>query len=364
VPKFLPDGSGAPGASNDLRCVSLEHKLGIHGSPTAVLAFGDTGGAIGWLVGEENRGLEYMFSMMNMARLSVGLEGLGIAERAYQRALTYARDRVQGRVAGERAAIIRHPDVRRMLMDMRSRIAAMRGVAYRCAAALDLAHHHPDAAERARRQALADLLTPVVKGWSTEWGVRIASTGLQVHGGMGYVEETGAAQHYRDARITTIYEGTTGIQAMDLVGRKVLRDKGLAIRALIGDMRLLDEALAARSEPAFVAMRRSLAQGIQALDSAVAWLLDAAIQDATLPLAAAGPVLELVGTVVGGHAVIAAALRAHAALAAGQGDWAFLLGQVDVARFYAANILPQAEALASSVTEGSAVVRELADASF
>lgn len=364
VPKFLPDGSGAPGTRNDLRCVSLEHKLGIHASPTAVLAFGDAGGAIGWLVGEENRGLEYMFSMMNMARLSVGLEGLGIAERAYQRALAYARDRVQGRVAGERAAIIRHPDVRRMLMDMKSRVAAMRGVAYRCAAALDLAHHHPDEAERARHHGLADLLTPVVKGWSTEWSVRIASTGLQVHGGMGYVEETGAAQHYRDARITTIYEGTTGMQALDLVGRKVLRDKGATIRSLIGDMRALDMALAARTKPAYAPMRHNLARGIESLDGAVTWLLDAVGRDAALPLAAACPFLELAGTVLGGHAVVAAALRAEEAQAAGNGDPAFLRSQVEAARFYAANILPEAESLLRRITEGSTVVAEMADASF
>ena len=368
VPKFLPDAAGAPGARNDARCVSIEHKLGIHGSPTAVLAFGDAGGAIGWLVGEENRGLEYMFSMMNMARLSVGLEGLGIAERAYQRALAYARERVQGRALGdapdERAAIIRHPDVRRMLMDMKSRIAAMRAVAYRCAAALDLAHHHPDPDERARRLREAELLIPVAKGWCTEWGVRIASTALQVHGGMGFIEETGAAQHYRDARITTIYEGTTGIQAMDLIGRKVLRDRGAAIGGLIRGLRTLDERLAERPEPPFAGLRDRLDVAIVALDSAVSWLLDAAQRDAALPLAAAAPFLELAGTVLGGHGIIAAALRAQEMLEAGAGDGGALLARIEAARFYAANILPQAGALLQAVTEGAPVVAELPDEAF
>jgi hypothetical protein len=348
--------------------VSLEHKLGIHGSPTAVLAFGDTDGAIGTLIGEENRGLEHMFTMMNMARLSVGIEGIGVAERAYQRALAFARERQQGRspaaAPGTRVAIIQHQDVRRMLMSMKARIAAMRGVAYGCAAALDLAHHHPDQAERARQHTLVELLTPVVKGWCTEWGVQIASVALQVHGGMGFIEETGAAQHYRDARITTIYEGTTGIQAMDLVGRKILRDRGAAVGCLIGDLRTLDLRLAERSQAPFAALREGLRYGLDALEAAVAWLRAAAARDARLPLAAAGPFLELMGTVLGGHALTRAALRAGELLDRGEGDRAFLAGKIQAARFYTANVLPQAAALAQAVTEGAGAVADFADDAF
>ena len=221
VPKFPVDDDGGLGERNDVSCVSIEHKLGIHASPTATLAFGDKGGAIGYLLGEENRGLESMFIMMNEARFAVGMQGVAIAERAYQRALAWAKERLQGKDAangGHVVPIIRHPDVRRMLMSMKSRTEAMRALAYVVAGLLDTARRHPDALARARAQALAELLIPVVKGWSTESAIDIASIGLQIHGGMGYVEETGAAQHLRDARITTIYEGTTGIQAIDLVG--------------------------------------------------------------------------------------------------------------------------------------------------
>ena len=238
VPKYLLKADGTPGERNDVYCVSIEHKLGIHGSPTAVLVFGDHGGAIGTL---ENRGLEYMFIMMNAARFNVGLEGLGDAERAYQRAVVYARDRVQGTEVGVRGGpkvpIIKHPDVRRMLLSMRARIEAMRALAYVTAAAQDNAHAHQDSVAREKARAFADLLIPVVKGWSTESAIDIASLGVQVHGGMGYIEETGAAQHLRDARITAIYEGTTAIQANDLIGRKIAREKGATILAVIADMR-------------------------------------------------------------------------------------------------------------------------------
>src|SRR5499427_2300296 len=241
VPKFLLNADGTPGERNDVRCVSIEHKLGIHASPTCVLAYGDQKGAVGYLVGEENRGLEYMFTMMNHARLAVGLEGVAIGERAYQQAIDYAKTRVQGRElgqrSGDRVTIIHHPDVRRMLMSMRAQTEAMRAVACFAGAALDKAKRHPDAAEKRRSQALVDLLIPVVKGWCTEQGVEIASTGIQVHGGMGFVEEGGAAQYLRDARITTIYEGTTGIQANDLVGRKIGRDGGAALFAAIAQAR-------------------------------------------------------------------------------------------------------------------------------
>jgi alkylation response protein AidB-like acyl-CoA dehydrogenase len=364
VPKFLPGADGAPGARNDVRTVSLEHKLGIHASPTAVLAFGDAAGAVGHLVGEENRGLEYMFTMMNNARLSVGIEGIGIAERAYQGALAYARERQQGRAAGERVAIIRHPDVRRMLADMKARIEAMRAVAYACAAALDLARLHPEPGERARQAALADLMVPVVKGWCTEWGVQIASTGLQVHGGMGYAEETGAAQHYRDARITTIYEGTTGIQAADLVGRKIIRDGGATMRDLIATMRAFLPAITGRGEAGLSGLASRLEQGIAALDAATAWLLEAGQRDPRLPLAGATPFLELAGTVLGGYGVLRGAVRAEKMIAAGRGDSTFLRGRLDTARFYVTNLLPAAVSLAAAVTEGSAAVAVLGDEAF
>jgi alkylation response protein AidB-like acyl-CoA dehydrogenase len=229
VPKYLINTDGSIGARNDVQCVSLEHKLGIHASPTAVLAYGDKGGAVGYLIGEENRGLEYMFIMMNLARFSVGVEGVGISERAYQRAVAYARDRIQGRPVGlDQAAstIIEHPDIRRMLMTMRAYTEATRAVAYVTAAAMDNARRHPDPDLRKRHQAFVDLMIPIVKGWSTEVAQEVTYLGVQVHGGMGFIEETGAAQHYRDARIITIYEGTTGIQANDLIGRKTARDGG------------------------------------------------------------------------------------------------------------------------------------------
>jgi alkylation response protein AidB-like acyl-CoA dehydrogenase len=274
VPKFMLNADGSLGERNDVFCVSIEHKLGIHGSPTAVLAFGDNGGAIGTLVGEENRGLEYMFIMMNAARFNVGLEGLGDAERAYQRAVMYAKDRVQGTEVGVRGGpkvpIIKHPDVRRMLMSMRARIEAMRALAYVTAAAQDHAHNNPDEAARKQGQAFADLMIPVVKGWSTESAIDIASLGVQVHGGMGFIEETGAAQHLRDARITTIYEGTTAIQANDLIGRKIAREKGVTIKGVIAEMRaaatLLDGDLAG------IGMRQSAA--VDALERAVFWIVD------------------------------------------------------------------------------------------
>ena len=277
VPKFLVNDDGSLGARNDVRCVSIEHKLGIHASPTAVLAFGDKEGAVGWLVGEENRGLETMFIMMNAARFSVGLEGIGLSERAYQRALAYARDRTQGTEIGaksrDKVAIIRHPDVRRMLMLMKSRTEAMRALACVVAAAMDTARCHPDATQRADSQGFVDLMIPVVKGWSTESSIDIASLGVQIHGGMGFIEETGAAQHLRDARITTIYEGTTGIQAADLIGRKIARDGGQAIRGVIEQMREVEGQLVRSDEQRLAAIANALRDGITALDRAVQFIV-------------------------------------------------------------------------------------------
>ena len=299
VPKFMLNADGSLGERNDVFCVSIEHKLGIHGSPTAVLAFGDNGGAIGTLVGEENRGLEYMFIMMNAARFNVGLEGLGDAERAYQRAVMYAKDRVQGTEVGVRGGpkvpIIKHPDVRRMLMSMRARIEAMRALAYVTAAAQDHAHNNPDEAARKQGKAFADLMIPVVKGWSTESAIDIASLGVQVHGGMGFIEETGAAQHLRDARITTIYEGTTAIQANDLIGRKIAREKGVTIKGVIAEMRaaatLLDGDLAG------IGMRQSAA--VDALERAVFWIVDNFSSDPKAAHVGAVPFLHLLGIVAG-----------------------------------------------------------------
>ncbi len=268
VPKFLVNDDGSLGARNDVHCVSLEHKLGIHASPTAVMAYGDHGGAIGYLVGEENRGLEYMFIMMNLARFSVGMEGVGIAERAYQRAVAYAKERVQGKPVGaEKGAagptIIEHPDIRRMLMTMRAQTEAMRAVAYVTSAAMDNAHRHPDAEARKRHQAFVDFMIPIVKGCSTETAQEVASLGIQVHGGMGFIEETGAAQHFRDARITTIYEGTTGIQANDFIGRKTARDGGAVARVVADEMDKVAQELARHGEPNLKAIGARLAEGVR-----------------------------------------------------------------------------------------------------
>src|SRR5246500_251820 len=266
VPKFLVNEDGSLGERNDVWCLSVEHKLGIHGSPTCVMSYGDQEGAVGYLMGEENRGLEYMFIMMNLARLSVGLEGVAIGERAYQQALAYAKTRLQGRdISGgsEAVPIIRHPDVRRMLLLMKSLTQATRSLAYVVAGARDLAMRHPDEGYRKRSQAFVDLMTPVVKGWSTETGIEIASLGIQVHGGMGYIEETGAAQHWRDARITTIYEGTTGIQANDLVGRKIIRDQGKTVHAVIDEMRRFEDELPTRQlDAALESIRAGYARGV------------------------------------------------------------------------------------------------------
>ncbi len=343
VPKKLVDAEGNVGADNDVACASLEHKLGIHGSPTAVLAFGETGGALGELVGEPNRGLEYMFAMMNHARLNVGLQGLAIAERAYQQAVAFARERVQGKPIGHtgegKAGIIGHPDVRRMLVGMKARIEAMRGLLYEVAAAHDIAHAHPDAAARAAAQRKVDLLTPVAKGWCTETGNAIASDGVQVHGGMGYVEETGAAQHFRDARITTIYEGTTGIQANDLIGRKLLRDKGQALGEFLDAVTAAGGAM--RNEPRLAAIGEALEVTARQVRQAGGWLIEAAARDLRLPYAAAVPFLHLVGLLAGANALARAAVIARTRTAGDDGD-GYHAAKLALADYYVAHILPQA----------------------
>jgi acyl-CoA dehydrogenase len=357
VPKHLPDADGKPGAKNDVRCASIEHKLGIHASPTAVLNFGDGDGAVGWLVGEENRGLETMFIMMNAARFQVGVEGVGLSQRAYQRAVEYARERLQGTELGsksrDKVAIVRHPDVRRMLLLMRSRTEAMRALACVTAAAMDTAERHPDAAERARSQAFVDLMIPVVKGWSTETAVDNASLGVQVHGGMGYVEETGAAQHLRDARITPIYEGTTGIQAADLVGRKVARDGGAALGLVVGQMREVEAALRREDGSAQAAIAARLGEGIGALEKAARFVVSTYGPDVRRVAVGAAPFLELFGVVAGGWQMGRAALAAAKRLREGEGDAPFYKAKLQTARFYADHVLTRAAGLATTVVEGA-----------
>ena len=362
VPKFIPNADGSPGARNDVRCVSIEHKLGIHASPTAVLAFGDNEGAVGYLVGEANRGLEYMFVMMNLARFGVGLEGVALSERALQAAASYATARVQGTEAGERGGervpIIRHPDVRRMLMSMKAQTEAMRALAYFVAAKLDEAAD----SQNGSAQAIVDLLIPVLKGWCTENAVEIASIGVQVHGGMGFVEETGAAQHLRDARITPIYEGTTGIQANDLVGRKIARDGGRAARAALAEMRAVADALDGAE---LASLREQLTEALVALDRCVAWVCETYPTDPRAVLAGAVPLLKLFGITAGGWQMGRAALVAQQKLSLRDNtDRAFYQAKLGTARFYADHLLPQAPALAHTVMHGAAGVLALDDAQF
>jgi hypothetical protein len=365
VPKFLVNADGSLGARNQVKCVSLERKLGIHGSPTAVLSFGDEGGATGFLVGEPNRGLEYMFAMMNHARLNVAMQGLSIAERAYQQALAYARDRVQGKPLGwsegQSKGIVNHPDVRRLLMGMKARIEAMRGILYTAAAAVDVSHHHADEAARGRAGLLVDLLTPIAKGWCTETGQQLASDGVQVHGGMGFIEETGAAQHLRDARITTIYEGTTAIQANDLINRKILRDGGTAANGLLDEIATLGGELSGHADDALRVTGAELVSAVNEAKQAVAWVLTAAKEDARLPAAASVTLLELMGVVTGGWQLARAARVAVERLAEGDSDTAFLSAKPLTARFYATHVLPKAAALRATVVNGSASVMALSE---
>jgi alkylation response protein AidB-like acyl-CoA dehydrogenase len=349
VPKFLPDGDGKPGERNDLRPLRLEEKLGIHASPTCVMSYGEDQGAIGWRIGEENRGLECMFTMMNAERLLVGVQGVAIAERAYQQARDYAWTRVQGRPAGMPpdgtgipVPIIYHPDVRRMLLSMRAATEAMRALAYYAAAAIDASRQTGDGEAQFRAQRRADLLIPVVKAWCTDLGVEVASTGIQVHGGMGYIEETGAAQYLRDARIAPIYEGTNGIQANDLVGRKLSRDEGEAARELIAEMRAILGDLGGLD-----AIRAPLETGIEALEQATDYLVDA---EPALAAAGSAPYLALFGTVAGGW------LMARLALAARVKGGDFAAAKLATARFYAEHFLARAPAYLPAITGGKTVI--------
>lgn len=365
VPKFIPNADGTPGARNDVRCVSIEHKLGIHGSPTCVMSFGDEGGAVGYLVGEANRGLSYMFTMMNHARLGVGVEGMALSERAYQKAVEYAKERVQSRAVGSPdpagVPIIRHPDVRRMLMTMRAQIEAQRALTYYTATALDRAARHPVASEAARNQALVNFLIPIVKGWNTEQANEITSLAIQVHGGMGFIEETGVAQYYRDARITAIYEGTTGIQALDLVGRKTAADGGAVAHALLEEAKSTAAKLAAAGEA-------SLASGLDAAVAEAGRCVDFVLQSfgANPERAAAGsvPYLKLLGITLGGWMMGRAALIALARQGDEDADADFLAAKLITARFYAEHLLPQVAGLAAAVVDGADSVLALDEALF
>jgi acyl-CoA dehydrogenase len=359
VPKFLVGPDGAPGAKNDVRCISIEHKMGIHGSPTCTLSFGDQGGATGYLVGAPNCGLETMFIMMNEARFGVGVQGAGLGERAWQFALAYAQDRVQGRdaVSGETGRpIIHHPDVKRMLLGMRARVMAMRALLYTAAGWFDFAHHSPDAAQADKCRRYVDLLMPVAKGWCTEVGNDVCDEAIQVFGGMGFVEETGVAQFFRDARIITIYEGTTGIQANDLVGRKILRERGATLSELIADIRGTVSQLEEDGELASIGA--GLAVQLDSLEQTLEWMLSNGKDRLGDVLAGAVPFLHLLGTVCGGWQLARAAQAARRRIMAAEGDAQYHASLIELARFYMTTFGPQVMAHATTVrASGEVLVR-------
>lgn len=360
VPKFHVTPDGKLGARNDVRVVSLEHKLGIHASPTCVMSFGDAGGAAGYLVGLENRGLECIFTMMNSARFNVGMQGVGIGERAYQQARDFARQRVQGRPVtakgDEPATIVHHPDVRRMLLSMRADTDAMRALAYYTAGVLDHARRDPDSERRTACRRRADFLIPLVKAWNTEIGFRVASTCIQIHGGMGYIEETGAAQHLRDVRIAAIYEGTNGIQANDLIGRKLLRDDGTTAREMVAHMRAIDSELAHRPEDDFATIRRHLHRGIDAFAAASEALLAGARTDYPDVLAGAVPYLDLAATLIASWLMTRGALAAARRMAEAPGQAAFYGAKIATARFFAEQRTAVIPALLPAVTGGRTIM--------
>jgi 3-(methylthio)propanoyl-CoA dehydrogenase len=367
VPKFMVNKEGSLGARNDVHCVSIEHKMGIKASPTAVLQYGDHGGAIGYLVGQENRGLEYMFIMMNAARYAVGMQGIAIAERAYQKAVQYAKDRVQSRpVDGSIAAsapIIHHPDVKRMLMTMRAYTEGCRALAAGAAAAFDAAHHHPDAEVRKQNAAFYEFMVPLVKGYSTEMSLEVTSLGVQVHGGMGFIEETGAAQYYRDAKILTIYEGTTAIQANDLVGRKTARDGGQMAKAIVAQIEATEKALAARDSVNARAVLKRLTAARQALIDVIEFVAGNTKASPNAVFAGSVPYLMLAGNVFAGWQMARSLLAAEDELAAGN-DPDFMKAKITTARFYADHMLSKAPGVRDSILEGAASVTELALEAF
>ncbi|MBT9521875.1 MAG: acyl-CoA dehydrogenase C-terminal domain-containing protein [Dechloromonas sp.] len=359
VPKFLVKADGSLGARNDAYCVSIEHKLGIHASPTCVMAYGDNGGAVGYLLGEANRGLEYMFIMMNEARLGVGLQGIALGERAYQQALAFARERKQGRDALTGEALVtldKHPDIRRMLMLMKCRVEANRAMTYYTSGLLDRAHAATDADEKKRQLYLAEFMIPIVKGGGTEMGIEVTSLGIQIYGGMGFIEETGAAQHWRDSRITTIYEGTTGIQANDLLFRKLMRDQGATAKVVFGEVYATAKALGASGKPELQAIGQRLGVALKAWTDATEWLAANAKTGLSGVLTAAVPYLHLAVTVCGGWFMGKAALAAAGYLDRNEGDQNFYRAKVTTARFYADQMLPQAGAYAETVRAGDAAL--------
>ncbi len=355
VPKFLVNADGSLGARNDVRCVSIEHKLGIHGSPTAVMSFGDQGGAVGYLVGELNKGLAHMFVMMNNARMGVAVQGMAISERAYQKAVQYARDRVQSRpVDGSlpaAAAIIHHPDVRRMLMTMRALTEGCRAMATTAAAAYDAAHHHPDAQVRQDNATFYEFMVPLVKGYSTEMSLEVTSLGVQVHGGMGFIEETGAAQYYRDSKILTIYEGTTAIQANDLVGRKTARDGGQTARAIAAQIEKTEAELRASATPAALSVADRLAAARASFLAAVDFIAASAKRAPNAAYAGSVPYLMLTGNLVAGWQMGRALLVAQSKLAAGE-ETAFMQAKITTAQFYAEHILVRTAGLREAIVQG------------
>lgn len=361
VPKFMVNPDGSLGVRNDVHCVSIEHKLGIKASPTAVLQYGDAGGAVGYLVGQENRGLEYMFIMMNAARFAVGMQGIAVAERAYQKAVAYARDRVQSRpVDGSlktSAPIIHHPDVRRMLMTMRAYTEGCRAMASVAAAAYDAAHHHPDAEARKVNQAFYEFMVPLVKGYSTEMSLEVTSLGVQVHGGMGFIEETGAAQYYRDAKILTIYEGTTAIQANDLVGRKTLRDGGQTARAIARQIESTEADLKKSGSADALAVCKRLTAARLAFVDVVEFM--ATQKDPNAVYAGSVPYLMLAGNLMAGWQLARALLVAQTEEAQGE-DVDFMQSKIVVARFYADHLLSKAPGARDSIVEGAASVTAMA----
>ena len=358
VPKFLLQADGSLGPNNDLRCVGLEHKLGVHGSPTCVMSFGDSGGATGFLIGHENKGMPAMFTMMNSARLNVGVQGVAIAERSFQQALAFARERRQGKPFGlqhdtlEMSAIIFHADVRRMLLTQKALVEAGRAICLSNAMAIDRARHGETPAVRAMAKAREELLTPISKAWCTDMGVEAASLGIQIHGGMGFIEETGAAQHYRDARITPIYEGTNGIQAIDLIGRKLALDGGKVVQSFLDDVRTT-ASLCERGSAALRSIAIELVRAHKAVESATVWLQTQMRSSPVQALPGATPYLRMIGLLAGAHYLGRGAAAAAQQLDAGGADALFLNTRISVAQFFAEQLLPQVEGLLGPVTRGA-----------
>lgn len=359
VPKFLLNEDGSPGQRNDLKVVSLEHKLGIHASPTCVMSYGDNNGALGYLIGEENNGLACMFTMMNNARHEVGMQGVGLSERAYQAALTYAGDRVQGYAHGssDRVTIIHHPDVRRVLMQMRSLSEASRAFGYVTASMTDLAHHSASGDDRSRYQRRLDLYIPIIKGWCTEMAQEVTYLGVQVHGGMGFIEETGAAQYMRDARILTIYEGTTGIQALDLMGRKMWRDKGLGMGELIAEMEAFENTMSCQTDE-LARIKTSFSRSLAGLNETTLWFFEQAADDPYLAGSVGVNYLMQAGNVICGWLMARSAIAAQQHIDAGDEN-VFYRNKISTSVFFAEHILPRSEGLRLTVLAGSASVMSI-----